>query len=146
MKYETEFPLFRTKVEGLDKTFDLSDIDSRREYFLAKADPEIEKLKKYIDEGKTFIVYLLGKKNAGKGTYTKLLMEIFGRDKIAHLSVGDLVRDVHAAMEDPKPRKKNFWIISTKIIAAQSPRSRRLTLFSDATRKRFCRTSSLWRW
>ncbi|HLM84468.1 MAG TPA: hypothetical protein VK254_04655, partial [Candidatus Bathyarchaeia archaeon] len=106
MKYEKEFPLFKTKAEGLDNKFDLSDIDSRREYFLAKAGPEIEKLKKYIDEGKTFIVYLLGKKNAGKGTYTKLLMEIFGRDKIAHLSVGDLVRDVHAAMEDEAKKKE----------------------------------------
>lgn len=106
MKYETEFPLFSTKVEGLDKTFDLSDIDGRKVYFLAKAGPDIEKLKKYIDAGKTFIVYLLGKKNAGKGTYTKLLMEIFGRDKIAHLSVGDLVRDVHAAMEDEDKKKE----------------------------------------
>ncbi|MCX6766244.1 MAG: nucleoside monophosphate kinase [Candidatus Moranbacteria bacterium] len=106
MKYETEFPLFRTKVEGIDKMFDLSDIDSRKEYFLAKAGPEIEKMKKYIADGKTFIVYLLGKKNAGKGTYTKLLMEIFGRDKIAHLSVGDLVRDVHAAMEDEAKKKE----------------------------------------
>lgn len=93
-------------MEGLEKSFDLSDIDARREYFLAKAGPEIEKLKKYIADEKTFIVYLLGKKNAGKGTYTKLLMEIFGRDKIAHLSVGDLVRDAHASMEDPEKKKE----------------------------------------
>lgn len=106
MKYEKEFPLFSTKVEGLDKKFDLSDIDGRKEYFLAKVGPEIEKIKKFIDEGKTFIVYLLGKKNAGKGTYTKLLMEIFGRDKIAHLSVGDIVRDLHASMEDPEKKKE----------------------------------------
>jgi len=106
MKYETEFPLFRTKAEGLNKKFDLSDIDQRRDYFLAKAGPDIEKLKKYIDEGKTFIVYLLGKKNAGKGTYTKLMAEIFGRDKIAHLSVGDIVRDLHASMEDPEKKKE----------------------------------------
>lgn len=106
MKYEAGFPLFKTKVEGADKKFDLSDIDGRKEYFLAKAGPDIEKLKKYIAEEKTFIVYLLGKKNAGKGTYTKLLMEIFGRDKIAHLSVGDLVRDVHEAMEDEAKKKE----------------------------------------
>ncbi|MDD3487067.1 MAG: nucleoside monophosphate kinase [Candidatus Moranbacteria bacterium] len=106
MKYEKEFPLFKTKVEGLDKKFDLNDVEQRKEYFLAKAGSEIEKIKKYIDEGKTFIVYLLGKKNAGKGTYTKLLMEIFGRDKIAHLSVGDIVRDIHASMEDPEKKKE----------------------------------------
>ena len=93
MKYEKEFPLFSTKVGGVARKYNLSDLDERKEYFEAKAGDDIAKLKKYFDEGKTFIVYLLGKKNAGKGTYTKLLMEIFGRDKIAHLSVGDIVRD-----------------------------------------------------
>jgi adenylate kinase family enzyme len=121
MKYEAEFPLFKTKVDGLDKKFDLSDIDSRKEYFLAKAGPEIEKLKKYIDEGKTFIVYLLGKKNAGKGTYTKLLMEVFGRDKIAHLSVGDLVRDVHAAMEDEVKKKELLDYLEANYRGAITP-------------------------
>lgn len=84
----------------------ISRTSTKEKYFEAKAGEDIAKLKKYIDEGKTFIVYLLGKKNAGKGTYTKLLMEIFGRDKIAHLSVGDIVRDVHAAMEDEKNKKE----------------------------------------
>lgn len=106
MKYEKEFPLFSTKVEGVTKKYNLSDINERKEYFEAKAGEDIAKLKKYIDEGKTFIVYLLGKKNAGKGTYTKLLMEIFGRDKIAHLSVGDIVRDLHAAVEDENYKKE----------------------------------------
>jgi len=106
MKYEKEFPLFNTKTEGVVKKFDLSDLGERKEYFEAKAGPEIAKIKRYLDEGKTFIVYLLGKKNSGKGTYTKLLMEIFGRDKIAHLSVGDIVRDAHAAMEDEGKKKE----------------------------------------
>jgi len=106
MKYEKEFPLFSTKTEGVTKKFDLSDLGERKEYFEAKAGEEIAKLKKYFDEGKTFITYLLGKKNAGKGTYTKLLMEVFGKDKIGHISVGDIVRDVHAAMEDEEEKKK----------------------------------------
>jgi len=106
MKYEKEFPLFKTKVEGVTKKFDLSSVEGRKAYFEAKAGAEIARLKKYLDEGKTFIVYLLGKKNSGKGTYTKLLMEIFGRDKIAHLSVGDIVRDLHAAVEDEKYKKE----------------------------------------
>lgn len=106
MKYEKEFPLFNTKAEEVTEKFDLSDLAQRKEYFKAKAGEEIAKIKKYLDEGKTFIVYLLGKKNAGKGTYTKLLMEIFGREKIAHLSVGDIVRDAHAAMEDEGKKKK----------------------------------------
>ena len=106
MKFEKEFPLVGTKVSGAGKKFDLSDVNERKEYFLAKAGEEIAKLKKYFDEGKTFIVYFLGKKNAGKGTYTKLLMEVFGKDKIGHISVGDVVRDVHQAMENEEERKK----------------------------------------
>jgi adenylate kinase family enzyme len=106
MKYEKEFPLFSTKTEGVTKRFDLSDLNERKEYFQAKAGEEIAKLQKYFDEGKTFVVYLLGKKNAGKGTYTKLLMEIFGKNKIGHISVGDIVRDVHKAMEDENEKKE----------------------------------------
>ncbi|HLN18835.1 MAG TPA: hypothetical protein VK255_01550, partial [Patescibacteria group bacterium] len=94
------------KVSGLDKKFDLSDPEERKKYFEAKAGGEIAKLKKYFDEGKTFITYLLGKKNAGKGTYTKLMAEIFGKDKIGHISVGDIVRDVHSAMEDETKKEE----------------------------------------
>ena len=106
MKYEKEFPLQKTKVEGVERKFNLSDLDERKEYFEAKVGGDIEKLKKYFADGKTFIAYFLGKKNAGKGTYTKLLMEIFGKDKIGHISVGDVVRDVHAAMEDENEKKE----------------------------------------
>lgn len=106
MKYEKEFPLQNIKAAGTDKKFNLSEIAERKEYFELKAGAEIEKLRKYFEEGNTFIAYLLGKKNAGKGTYTKLLMEIFGKDKIGHISVGDIVRDVHMAMEDEKKKKE----------------------------------------
>lgn len=106
MKYEKDFPVFKTKMEGVTKKFNLSDLNERKEYFQAKAGAEIEKLKKFFDENKTFVAYLLGKKNAGKGTYTKLLMEIFGKDKIAHISVGDIVRDIYTAMENPEEKKK----------------------------------------
>jgi len=106
MKYEKEFPLFSTKVGGVTKKFDLSSVEGRKEYFEAKAGGDIAKLKKYFNEGKTFIAYLLGKKNSGKGTYTKLLMEIFGREHIGHLSVGDIVREIHAAVEDENYKKE----------------------------------------
>jgi len=105
MKYEKEFPLFKTKVEGVTRKFNLSDVAERKEYFEQKAGEEIKKLKQFFDEKKTFIAYFLGKKNAGKGTYTKLMMEVFGKDRIAHISVGDIVRDVHAAMEDENEKK-----------------------------------------
>ena len=106
MKYEKEFPLFKTKTEGVDKDFVLSDIEQRKEYFEAKVGKEIEFLKKYFDEGNTFMAYMLGKKNSGKGTYTKLLMEIFGKDKIGHISVGDIVRSIHQSLETEEGKKE----------------------------------------
>jgi adenylate kinase family enzyme len=106
MKYEKEFPLAKIKVDGVDKKFNLSDVKERKEYFEAKVGEEITKLKNFFESGNTFIAYMLGKKNAGKGTYTKLLMEIFGKDRIGHISVGDIVRDVHSAMENETGKKE----------------------------------------
>lgn len=96
MKYEKEFPLFKTTVRGVTTTFNLSDSKERSAYFEAKAGKEIALLKEYLSAN-TFIAYLLGKKNAGKGTYTKLMIEIFGAHKIRHISVGDVVRSVQKA-------------------------------------------------
>ncbi len=101
----TDFPIIKTKILSLEKRFDLNDPIERKEYFEAKVGEEIKKLKKYF-ENNTFIAYLLGKKNSGKGTYTKLMAEIFGADKISHISVGDLVRETHKIIEDPKEREK----------------------------------------
>jgi len=42
-----EFPIFKTKVEGSDKTFDLTDYKERKEYFEFKAGKEIKKLKDF---------------------------------------------------------------------------------------------------
>ena len=83
-----DFPIFKTKKEEL-KVFNLSDPKERQDYFNFKAGPEIEKIKKHIEKG-TFIVYLMGKKNSGKGTYAKMFAEIMGSDKIDHFSVGDM--------------------------------------------------------
>jgi adenylate kinase family enzyme len=102
---QTEFPIIKTKIPNLNKKFDLSDPASRKEYFEAKAGSEIEKIKKYLEEN-TFIAYLLGKKNSGKGTYTKLMAEIFGADKIGHISVGDLVRKTFKDIDDPTKRQE----------------------------------------
>jgi adenylate kinase family enzyme len=101
----THFPVVKTTVPSLTKKFDLNDKTERKEYFEAKVGEEIAKLKKYF-ESKTFVAYLLGKKNSGKGTYTKLMAEIFGADKIGHVSVGDLVRETHKIIEDPSERQK----------------------------------------
>lgn len=101
---KTDFPIIKTKIPGFDKKFDLSDINQRKEYFEAKVGPEISKIKKYLEDS-TFIAYLLGKKNSGKGTYTKLMAEIFGADKIGHISVGDLVRKIYKDIADPQKKE-----------------------------------------
>jgi adenylate kinase family enzyme len=87
-----EFPIIGTKVDGLESRFDLNSPAGRRDYFEAKAGYEIKCIKDFLKRG-SFVAYLLGKKASGKGTYSKLMIEIFGEDKIAHISVGDLVRE-----------------------------------------------------
>lgn len=99
-----QHPLLKIKKEG-DKKFDLSDPQERREYFEFKAGPEIARLKEYLSHN-TFIAYLLGKKNSGKGTYTKLMMEIFGEGLIGHISIGDIVRHINADMADEVKKKE----------------------------------------
>jgi adenylate kinase family enzyme len=105
MENKNNFSLIKTKVEGLNKKFNLSDPGERQEYFQAKAGREIKQLKEYFNNN-TFIAYLLGKKNSGKGTYTKLMAEIFGADKIGHISVGDIVRSAHQDMMDEKKKQE----------------------------------------
>lgn len=107
LNHEKDFPLTlsKTKVKGITKPFNLSDPKERKEYFKAKAGAEIIKLKEYFNNN-TFIAYWLGKKNAGKGTYSKLMTEIFGKDKIGHISVGDVVRGVHRDIVDEKKKKE----------------------------------------
>lgn len=104
---KTKFPVFETKIKGVSQTFDLTDIKEREKYFQAKAGEEIKKLKNYLVDN-TFIAYLLAKKNAGKGTYTRLFIEIFGEERAAHISIGDIVRTVHQEMGDEKKKKELF--------------------------------------
>ncbi len=101
MKYEKEFPIFKTKVPGVDQPFDLSTPEGRKLYFEAKAGKEIAALKTFF-KNNSFVAYLLAKKSAGKGTYTKMMTEIFGKDVIEHISVGDTVRDAHKEAETDK--------------------------------------------
>ena len=89
-----EFPIIGTKIDGINKKFDINSPDGRKAYFEAKAGDEIKHIKQYLDSGRTFVAYLLGKKGSGKGTYSKLFTEIFGEEKIATVSVGDLIRSI----------------------------------------------------
>ena len=101
---DLDFPLFKTKSD-VYKKFDLSDGKSRQEYFEYKAGPEIKKLREYLKTN-TFIAYLMGKKSSGKGTYAKMLAEIVDKDKIAHFSIGDMVRSMDEIIGDPEKRKE----------------------------------------
>ncbi|HEY4506745.1 MAG TPA: nucleoside monophosphate kinase [Candidatus Paceibacterota bacterium] len=92
-----DFPIFKTRTG--DGRFALEDPIERHKYFEHKAGPEIEKIKNYLQKG-TFVGILLGRKNSGKGTYTKLFMEAVGADRVAHISIGDVVRSAHQELED----------------------------------------------
>jgi len=101
---DLEFPLFKTKIEDSPK-FDLTDVKQREKYFELKAGEEIKKLKEYLKEN-TFIVYLLGKKNSGKGTYAKMFKEIVDKDRVEHFSIGDMIREVDKELEDEGKKKE----------------------------------------
>lgn len=99
-----EFPIFKTKVEGTDKVFDLTSPESRKQYFELKAGEEIKRLRDYLKEN-SFIAYLLGKKNSGKGTYAKMLKEIVAPDKIEHFSIGDMIRGLDETVADKSKKE-----------------------------------------
>jgi len=108
-----DFPLFKTRMGGGQK-FMLEDPVERRKYFKLKVGPEIEKIKDYLNKGNTFIAFLVGKKNAGKGTYSKLFMEAVGSDKVAHLSIGDIVRSVDRDLQNEVKRAELIKYLKEK--------------------------------
>ncbi|MEK7124473.1 MAG: nucleoside monophosphate kinase [Patescibacteria group bacterium] len=99
-----DFPIFKTKSE-VYKKFDLTDPAQRREYFEYKAGGEIKKLREYLKKN-TFIVYLLGKKSSGKGTYSKMFKEIVDPSRIEHFSIGDMIRSFDEVLKDPAKKKE----------------------------------------
>ncbi|MBI3638405.1 nucleoside monophosphate kinase [Candidatus Wolfebacteria bacterium] len=107
------FPIFKTKNSEISQVFKLEDPVGRRKYFEAKAGPEIEKLRDYLRDN-TFVGFLLGPKGSGKGTYTKLFMEAVGGDRVAHISLGDIVRSVHKELEDPEKKKQLIGFLSER--------------------------------
>jgi adenylate kinase family enzyme len=98
------FPIFKTKIEGLTKKFNLTDPKEREAYFGLKAGPEIKKLREFLKEH-TFIAYLLGKKNSGKGTYSKMFAETIDPSRISHFSIGDMVREVEESLKKTERKK-----------------------------------------
>lgn len=100
---DVDFPIYKTKRDGVTQVYDLNDLAQRKAYFEAKLGPQIATIKKFLED-KVFVAFLIGKKNTGKGTYSKLFMEIVGNEHVGHLSVGDLVRDIHKAIADEKQK------------------------------------------
>jgi len=101
---DIDFPILKTKSE-IYKKFDLTDVKQRQEYFEYKAGPEIKKLREFLKTN-TFIAYLLGKKSSGKGTYSKMFAEIVDKDKIAHFSIGDMIRSFDEVLRDETKKKE----------------------------------------
>jgi adenylate kinase family enzyme len=99
------FPVFKTKIKGVTKKFNLTDPEQTREYFQLKAGKEIEKLREYLKEN-TFVAYFLGKKNSGKGTYSKMFADVVLPERIDHFSIGDMVRGVDKELVEEKKRKE----------------------------------------
>lgn len=125
-----DFPIYKTKMED-DREFDLSDPKARQKYFKLKAGDDIEDIKEFLEDN-TFVVYLLGKKSAGKGTYSKMVADAIGKDKVEHFSVGDMIRSVDKELKDDEQREElikfleeNYrgWIDLDEIIARLEGRS-----------------------
>jgi len=116
-----KFPIYKTKsdedksssshfanarvIKGKERVFDLNNPEERKKYFEIKAGPEIEIIKNYLEK-KSFVAYFLGKKNSGKGTYAKMFAEIIGPEKIAHFSIGDMIRRVDEELKDKNKKKE----------------------------------------
>jgi adenylate kinase family enzyme len=134
-----QFPIFKTKIEGINRKFNLADPKERQVYFELKAGKEIKKIREYLKE-KTFIAYLLGKKNSGKGTYAKMFREVIGEDKVEHFSLGDTVRQLDEVVRDENKKKelisfleKNYrgYLSLDKIISALENRNTKTLLPSE---------------
>lgn len=96
-----DFPIISTKKQGTKDFYDLNSQSGRRDYFYDKLGTEVEELKEYLDKS-TFVGFLLAKKGAGKGVYSKMMQEIFGENRIGIISIGDIVRDTNQKiLDDP---------------------------------------------
>ena len=119
------------------RVLNLNNPKEREKYFQLKVGKEIKKLRDYLKKGNTFIVYLLGKKNSGKGTYSKMFAEIIDPERIEHFSVGDMIREIDEELKDENKRKeliefleKNYrgWRSIKELISALKNRSTKTLL------------------
>ena len=94
-----KFDYYNSKKLSNGKSYILTDPAERRQYFEAKLGSKIDEVKEFLDHN-SFVGYLLAKKQAGKGTYSKMIEEILGPERFAHISVGDVIRDFHMKLEN----------------------------------------------
>ncbi len=90
-RYEVDYTYVKTKVDRY-KEFDLTKPSQRKLYFNQRVGEEIEQLREFLKKN-SFIGYFAAPKMAGKGTYTKMLIEVIGEEYFDTVSVGDLVRE-----------------------------------------------------
>jgi len=76
----------------------------KQDYFKRKLGNKLDKFIEQVDQGE-FVLFFLAKKQAGKGTYSKLLQDL-SKNKIVHISIGDLVREAERRAKDPEDRKE----------------------------------------
>ncbi|MBN1162558.1 nucleoside monophosphate kinase [Patescibacteria group bacterium] len=93
-----DFPYFNSRELSVGGLYDLGDPVERFKYFHSKLGSRIDEVKEFLEHN-SFVGFMLAKKLGGKGTYAKMLQEILGEDRLSHVSVGDIVREVHAELE-----------------------------------------------
>lgn len=102
-----KFPIFKTKIKEIERKFNLTNPEEQKEYFKMKAGKEIERLRDYLKEN-TFVAYLLGKKNSGKGTYSKMFAEVVAPERVEHFSIGDMIRLIDKELADENKKRDLF--------------------------------------
>jgi len=130
----SKFHLCKTKITGIDKVFDLTSPEDQKEYFELKAGDDIKKIRNYLKDH-TFIAYLLGKKNSGKGTYSKMLARLIGDDLIEHFSIGDMIRRIDNELLDEEKKNKLFAYLRKNYRGSYSVEEIIQSLESRSTKK-----------
>ncbi len=90
-----------------------------KKLFRERLGEKFEKFVKFSGE-KNFVAFFLAKKNAGKGTYSHILMDLTD-GKIEHISVGDLYRDAVRMSEDHEGKKELEQIFANYYHGKETP-------------------------
>ncbi|HLD51329.1 hypothetical protein A3K34_00535 [candidate division WWE3 bacterium RIFOXYC1_FULL_40_10] len=96
---------YNSKVLSTGKSYDLSNPSDRHSYWHDKAGKKIEELKEFLEHN-SFMAFLVAKKQAGKGTYAKMIEELLGQERFTHISVGDVVRKVEKDLKNAYKAKE----------------------------------------